>query len=87
MLRFARLARLDHQPRACAAALANQMMMHGAGGEQAWNGRLFAVHSAVGQHDYRRAAGDRFGSAAAQPLECVAQPGLAVGDASTVPRA
>ena len=81
VLRLARLARLDHQPGAGARALANQMMMHGAGCEQARNRRVFAVHAAVGEHDYRRAVGDRLGSAAAQALERAAQPGLAVGDA------
>ena len=80
MLCLARLARFDHQPGARARPLADQMMMHGAGCEQARDRRVLAVHAAIGKHDYRRAVRDCLGGAAAQALQRAAQSGLALGD-------
>ena len=59
MHHLARLAGLDDQSHARARPLANQMMMHGAGREQAGIGAQLRIHAAIRQNDYRVARFDR----------------------------
>ena len=73
-MHLARLAGLDHQARLRARALADQVMMHGGGGQQAGDRRLVLVHAAVGEDQDRAALAHRLGGRFAQLVERLLQP-------------
>ena len=77
MMHFARFAGLDDERRAIARALADEMVVHACGREQARNRRELHVHAAVRQDDDRVALFDRLARAPLQILERARQTGAA----------
>ena len=69
VMHFARVARFDDERAARAGALADQVMVHAGGREQARNRRAIAVGGAVRQDQDRVAGVDRVARAALQVLE------------------
>jgi hypothetical protein len=56
---LARLAGLEHEPRAQARALAHEVVVDGGDGQQRRDRRARRADAAVGEHDDVRAVGDR----------------------------
>ena len=54
VMHLAGLAGFDDQPGLRAGAFADQVMMHGGGGEQAGDRRLVAIDAAIGEDQDRR---------------------------------
>ena len=69
MMHFARFAGLDDEPDRGAQALADQVMVHGGGGEQRRDRNAVGAGHAVGQHDDVVAAVDRLFGAVAQAAD------------------
>ena len=69
MVHLARLAGLDDQPGLRAVAGADQVVMHGGGGEQAWDRGVDGVHAAVGKDDDRVPVLDRLARILAKFVE------------------
>ena len=63
---LAGLAGLDDQRAARAGALAHEMVVDAGRGEQGRDRRVLPIYAAVGQHQQRRPAGDRFARGPAQ---------------------
>ena len=74
MLHLARLARLDYQTRRGTQTLADQVMMHGRGGQQRRNRHPALAHLAIRQHEYVVATENRFGRLGADSLDSRAEP-------------
>ena len=78
MMDFARLSRLDDEAHGGAQALADQVMMHGRGGEQRRDRNPVRPDHAVGQHDDVVAAMDRAFRALAEAAQSLLHAGRAV---------
>ena len=63
---FAGFAGLDDQRAARAGAFPHEMVVDAGGGEQGRDGRVLAIHPAVGQDEQRRSGGDGFAGRPAQ---------------------
>ena len=69
MMHFARLAGLHDQADGSAQALADEVVVHGGGRQQAGDRNAVGANHAVGQHDDVVAAGDRLFGAVAETVE------------------